>query len=211
MLQSFETSEMESCWYVASCVYLPESACLGALETECNKWAVNFPGFLWRLRTQGQAFSADWLFARAWWMGLVNMFINVKQWQRLGLTFVAGALPVTTSGVLRRYCWAVVWLIQSLLKQGLFQGGVSLLWAVQSWPVCSMKGGCTPHSKSSQGLCRSRDGGRDRWGCDKFAGCINSFGAWKSQRLNHKVRRRILFWKSGCKFADEVQYRPISV
>lgn len=42
-------------------------------------------------------------------------------------------------------------MIQSLLKQGQFQGGISLCQAVQSWLVCSVKRGCNHHPKSAQG------------------------------------------------------------
>lgn len=117
-----------------------------------------------------------------------------------------------SSGVLQRFCWAVGCLMQSLLKQSQFQGGISLPRAVQSWPVCSVEGGWFyPPPQVCPGSMPFKGWGSGRWGCDKSAVCINSFGAWKSQRLNHKVCRRILFWKCECKFAAEVQCRPISV
>lgn len=86
------------------------------------------------------------------------MGLNVKQWQRLGLTFVARELRAMTPLAFSKGVAELLSGWCSPLKQGQSQGGISLLRAVQSWPICSVKGGSTPHPKPAHAIQEMEEG-----------------------------------------------------
>lgn len=185
---------------VTYCVGLPW--CL-----EGDKWAVSFSRFLGDWELQGGHFCL--LVCQGLVNGISKHGYKCDTLTKNRPDFCwRGVVRHESSGVLYRHCWAVV---EVLRKTGAsFKVGSDCSGSYGHGQFAQWKevASC-PLPKSVQGLCRSTDRGRDRWWCDKFAGCINSFRAVKSRRLNRKECRRISCWKSRCKFANEIQYRPM--